>query len=74
VKALLQHPRNDDLDRPIWINVWTNINHRGEPRGINFCSVTPPHLAPDWESGEEQNLVTKDDGMQCPALAPPPRH
>ncbi len=74
VKVLLQRPRNDELDGPIWINVWTNVNHRGHPRGINFCSVTPPHLAPDWESGGQQNLVTKDDGMQCQALAPPLRH
>ncbi len=72
IKGPLQRPRNDELDGPIWINVWTNVNHRGHPRGINFCLVTPPHLAPDWETGEEQNLVTKDDGMQCQALAPPP--
>ena len=76
-RVLLQRPRQGawDLgawDDPVWINVWTNVNHRGEPRGFYFCAVAPMDRLPAWEAIEGQDEEVRDEEMRGPPALPPP--
>ena len=73
-RVLLAHPRAGAHDlgaweAPVWINVWTSEGTRGEPRGINFCAVTPMGSLPQLEIMEPQG---HDEQMQGPPALPPP--
>ena len=73
-RVLLQRPRQGawDLgawDDPVWINVWTNVNRRGEPRGVYFCAVAPMDEIPAWEAIEGQDEEARDEEARPACLA-----
>ena len=44
-----------------WVNVWTSVNGRGQPRGINFCTVVPPQQRLDGATPGQKS----DGGLAC---------
>ena len=54
--VLVPHP--DDINRLVWVNVWTSRNLRGEKRGVEYCSFVPRGVTEGWrERGWEDRFV-----------------